>query len=247
MLKVLTLNLNYYGARHGAWEARRALICEAIRAEEPDVVALQAVRREPEVEDGLDQARQLARDLEGYGHAYFQPAVENGGGIAEGSAILSRIPFAETDCLALTLRAGIEDTNHRVLQRARFDLPSGSLQLFNGHFSWVLPQARDNLAEALPYMLSFAGPRLLVGDMNTMPNSDLWEPLLDAGWQDAWAGLQGDAEGFTFESDRLFMRIDYAWTSPELAGQIDDVAVVQRERDGVRMSDHLGLAVTLSL
>ncbi len=247
MLNVMTLNLNYDNPRHGPWPERRALIVAAMREADPDVVALQAVRRDPAYEDGLDQASQLAQLLPGgeYRYVYFQTAGAGDGGRADGSAFLSRLPLVETDCVPLTLRPGLEDTNHRVLLRALVDTPDGPRQLFNAHYSWVLPQARDNLAESMLYMQDYPAPALLLGDMNTLPTSDLWEPLQTAGWQDAWARLHPDEAGFTYESDRPYMRIDYAWAGPQLAGQVREMAVVARESDGVRLSDHWGLVVRL--
>jgi endonuclease/exonuclease/phosphatase family metal-dependent hydrolase len=245
MLKVMTLNMNYDIARHGPWPDRRALIAAAIQAADADVVALQAVRRDPEAEAGLDQAAQLARLLPRYRYVHFQSAEPADGGTENGSAFLSRVPLAETDCLGLYLRPGLEDTNHRVLLRARVDIGGESWQIFNAHYSWVVPQTRDNLGESLLYIESFSGPALLVGDMNTLPDSDVWEPLQAAGWQDVWAQLCPEQPGYTFESDRPYMRIDYAWANPIAAQRVQAIHVVAREADGVRLSDHLGLVVTL--
>ena len=61
MLKVMTLNLNYYETKHGTWEERRDLIVQAIRGAQPDILALQAVRQDPDRYDGLNQASQLSR------------------------------------------------------------------------------------------------------------------------------------------------------------------------------------------
>jgi endonuclease/exonuclease/phosphatase family metal-dependent hydrolase len=245
MLKVMTLNLNYDIARHGPWPARRDLIAAAIGAADADVVALQAVRRDPETEAGLDQAAQLARLLPEYQYVYFQTAEPDDGGPAKGSAFLSRLPLAQTDCLGLYLRPGLEDMNHRALLRVQVDVDGRPWQIFNAHYSWVVPQTRDNLGESLPYLESFSGPALLVGDMNTLPDSDVWEPLRAAGWQDVWAKLCPEQPGYTFESDRPYMRIDYAWANPAAAQHVQAIDVVAREADGVRLSDHLGLVITL--
>jgi exonuclease III len=44
----------------------------------------------------------------------------------------------------------------------------------------------------------------------------------------------------------LFTRIDYAWVSAGLAGQLSGVDIIRQEREGsIRLSDHLGLMVTL--
>jgi endonuclease/exonuclease/phosphatase family metal-dependent hydrolase len=165
----------------------------------------------------------------------------------DGSAVLSRLPLVESDCLALSLRPGLEDTNRRALLHAQVNLPDGGgpVHLFNAHLSWVYAQAQDNLEEALPYINSVSGPALMLGDMNMLPDSDLWLPLREAGWVDTWQALRPDDDGYTYESDRPYMRIDYAWANRLLAGQPKAIEVLAKERDGVRMSDHLGLLVTL--
>ncbi len=263
MFRVMTLNLNYYAAKHGPWEARRALIADVIETAGPDVVALQAVSQEPGVENGLDQATQLAALLPDYRHVYFQPAdAASPGEVApaavHGSAFLSRLPFAETNCLALTRCDGLEDANKRVLLAASFDrdgsssagqgaAPGWGVQVFNAHFSWVFGQARQNLAETLPYVGAYAGPALMVGDFNQVPDGELWGPLAAAGWTDTWAALRPGDAGPTFESDRPFMRIDYAWANSELAGRLQGIEVLARDENGVRLSDHAGLMVTLDL
>lgn len=249
MLKIMTLNLNYYGGQYGPWDARRDLIFLAIREERPDILAFQAVRKDPTISNGLDQAAQIAGILPEYSHSYFEPAMKGDSGSEEGSALLARLPWIDTGCQELTLLPGLEDKNKRLMLAARFDGQGGPLTLLNAHFSWVSEQARVNIEEALRFAGSFQGRRILVGDLNTTPESDLWQPLIEAGWKDAWAQLQPQDPGYTFVEDgRLAKRIDYAWVSPELIGQIKQIRVVAGEvnESGVRVSDHAGLLVTLT-
>jgi endonuclease/exonuclease/phosphatase (EEP) superfamily protein YafD len=135
------------------------------------------------------------------------------------------------------------------LIHARFDLPEGPFHLFNAHFSWVPEQARLNLDEALPYMRSFRGPAALVGDLNTPPDSDVLQPLREAGWLDVWSELRPTEAGPTFEADNPSLRIDYVWVNSELRPQVEAIEIVTGNRDesGVRLSDHLGLLATFSL
>lgn len=57
-MKIMTLNLNFCESQHGRWPARRELIAQAIRQHGPDIIAFQAVRKDPASEDGKDQAAQ---------------------------------------------------------------------------------------------------------------------------------------------------------------------------------------------
>jgi endonuclease/exonuclease/phosphatase family metal-dependent hydrolase len=246
MLKVLTLNINCYIEKYGNWEARRSLILDLIQESQPDLITLQAVKKELNRYQGEDQARQIA-SLAGYPIAVFQPALEAGGGAAEGSAVISRQPPVETEFLKHTLLPGTEDPNPRILMNCLFDLPSSPMRIFNAHFSWVPEQASENIKETLAYIHSFPEPFLLAGDLNTPPDSDLFDPFHKAGMIDAWAELCPQESGFTFESDDPRMRIDYVWVSPALKGKLESIRVIDNRISptGERISDHLGLLVEL--
>lgn len=249
MLTVMTQNLNFYGDKHGPWPERRELICQAIREEQPDVVALQAVCSDPSIEDGADQATQLSRELPEYKYVFFYPARIDENGREEGSAILSRTPIREPSVRELSLKPGLEDDNPRVIQHARFELDNTTLNVFNAYFSWVYEQAEDNITEGIAFLGKADGPVLLVGDFNIPADSDLLRRLKSAGYEDLWEKTHPDEPGFTFEADDPDRRIDYAWASGDLRRRVKDVALVKRAHDGkgVRQSDHYGLRVRLDL
>src|SRR5690606_10196686 len=122
-----------------------------------------------------------------------------------------------------------------------------SLNIFNGYFSWVEKQAQDNIRECVAFLGRADGPALLVGDFNIPAGSPLLGALEAAGYTDLWVRAHPGEDGHTFEADRPAKRIDYAWANEELARQLDDVALLRRERDGARLSDHLGLSVRLDV
>jgi len=246
-LRILTLNLNYYVDKHGNWQDRQKVIAAAITEAQPDVVALQAVAREPTQHGGQSQVAQLAALLPLYPHLHFQAAFRHNDGREGGNALLSKLPLQGTDHLKLKLLPGLEDTSHRVVQYCRLSLPAGDVNLYNAHFSWVAEQAEENLREALNYTKTHPGPSVLVGDLNTPPQSEVFKPLRAEGWVDAWGKLRAGEDGFTFESNRLFTRIDYAWISAGSEAGIGGVKLIQKEQSGtVRLSDHLGLLVELN-
>ena len=250
MLKVMTLNINLCGAKHGPWSTRQVLIRDAILANRPEIVALQAVRQDPNATEHLDQATQLAQLLRPtYPHSFFQPAMNHPDGGVDGLALLSTLSLAGTDFLSLTLQPGLDDTNQRVLLRARFDLPDGPLHLFNGHFSWVPEQNLANVKEALPYINDAPGPAVLVGDFNATPDSEGMQRLQNAGWTDAWAALHPQDQGYTFESDQPTLRIDYTWLNPDLRPYLKHIklAATAQDSSGARASDHFGLLLTLDI
>jgi endonuclease/exonuclease/phosphatase family metal-dependent hydrolase len=248
MLKVMTLNLNYYVEKYGTWPLRRGLIVDQIQESEPDLITFQAVKKDPNLFDGQDQGTQIAQ-MAGYPYFVYQPAAEYPDGSTEGSAVLSQIPFSEVDTLQLSLSPGTEDKNKRVLINCLFNFPAYTLRLFNAHFSWVTEQAIDNIEEAYRYIRTFTEPFLLLGDLNTSPDSNLFDLFRKAGMIDVWAELCPDENGFTFEADTPNLRIDYAWASGDLKKDLKAVQVVgeKRSTNQARFSDHLGLLVELSV
>jgi endonuclease/exonuclease/phosphatase family metal-dependent hydrolase len=250
MIKVMTLNINSYGVRQGPWPVRVGLIREIVEDACPDVIALQAVHRDPAQFQGEDQAEQLANLFNRYGTVYFQPGMVFPDGQEEGSAILSRLPVVERDFKALTSLAGAQDDMRRVFLHAQLRLAAGWLHLFNAHFSWVERQAELNVREAVEDMKGISGPALLVGDLNTPPSSSVLDPLRAAGWTDLWAEFYPQQDGFTFfEEGALVKRIDYAWANPELKDRVRGIKIIAGEVEGIqaRPSDHAGLLVSLDL
>lgn len=238
-MRLLTLNLNYRVAKHGAWDARRARVVEMARAAAPDVIALQAV----EDADGHSQAAEIAQAL-GYSYVYFIAAMREKAR-ARGSAFVSRFPLADLSVRHLSRSGEHDDPNERVLLRARVGAGEEAFDLYNAHFSWVEPQAADNVRELLAFAAAVPGPALLLGDLNQTPPSSALQALRDAGWIDLWNELHPDDPGYTFEADRPQMRIDYALVRPDWRSRIAAIERVTAESAPPRFSDHFGLLVSL--
>jgi endonuclease/exonuclease/phosphatase family metal-dependent hydrolase len=243
MLRIMTLNLNYMVDKHGPWRERRDLITRAIRESSADIVILQAVKRPGK--NLPDQACELAGALDEYPYSFFQAADVLEEGVALGSGFVARIPLAISGSLRLTDRSEDEDPTPRLVLHTELKTGQGPLHLFNCHFSWIPEQTRRNVLETLGYANSVSGPRILIGDFNAPPHSEALGMLYRAGWVDAWEKARPTEDGFTFESDRPSMRIDYILASTELKDAILDVNLIESSQDGVRLSDHLGLAARL--
>lgn len=238
-MRLLTLNLNYRVAKHGDWNARRGRIVEMARATAPDVLVLQAV----EDADGHSQAAELGEAL-GCPNVYFIAAMREKNR-ARGSAFVSRFPLADLAVRRLTRRAEHEDINEGVLMRVRVDAGDGAFDLYNAHFSWVGPQAMDNVRELLAFAASAPGPALLLGDLNQTPESEALKALRDAGWVDLWGAFHPRDSGYTFEADEPRARIDYALVHPDWRSRVNAIERVAAEGPRPRFSDHFGLIVTL--
>lgn len=246
MIRLMTLNLNFHGDRHGPWSERRPAIAAAIRRSRPDVVALQAVARAPAIEDGVDQAAQLARDLPGYA-AVYRAAARHDDGREEGIAFLARLPLSELRAHPLSRRDGHEDPFRRVLLHATFAASGGPLHVFNAHLSWVEAQAHDNVTELLLHLRAADGPTILAGDFNQGPDSEALARLRGTGLVDAWSTLHPDAPGFTFhEHGAMTKRIDYVLVDPTLVPRLHAADRILDEPGERRPSDHAGLVVELA-
>lgn len=244
MFRVMTLNLNYDGARHGSWPERRALVAAQIRRFNPHLIALQAVWQPAGADN---QAEELAQELPGYVHVRFEPAMEEPSGAAKGMAFVARVPFERREMCRLGHRAGTDDGDRRLLLRVHC-AASGGMEFYNAHFSWVKEQADDNIRDALPFLKATHASTLLLGDFNQTPERELHTTLRQAGWIDAWPWLRGAEPGYTYEAGQLQSRIDFAYANSRVSGRLAEIDRVGQEYTSVpRLSDHLGLVVTLTL
>ncbi|WP_447976535.1 endonuclease/exonuclease/phosphatase family protein [Candidatus Nitrospira bockiana] len=247
-MRILTLNLQGYEDKHGAWHVRRDVILQVLRERRPDLVALQAVAKDPKQHNGADQAGQLADRLPEYKAVHFVAAADDGQGKQKGSAWLSRLPLDHVDAcrLPVALPPGPDhDREPRLVLAARLGSPAVSV--FNCHFSWVYPQAVANVEAALPFIHRMPEPWLMLGDFNTPPDTDLLRRLAAEGWTDIWAQLRPHDPGYTFESNAPDKRIDYVWAHRSCASRVHAIELVTAPPNpvGARLSDHLGLLVTL--
>ena len=157
-LKLATLNILHNRLR---WEERIGLIADALRAEQPDVIALQEVHLESQ------QAEILAAMLDDPPYEVFV-APKWGDDVWEGIALLSRLPVLDYERHLLPV---VE----RVAQRITVEADGQAIHIANTHLhhapedeSIRLPQMRA----LLRWMLGHAnGPWLLAGDLNTLPHS----------------------------------------------------------------------------
>ncbi|HEY9199232.1 MAG TPA: endonuclease/exonuclease/phosphatase family protein [Gammaproteobacteria bacterium] len=244
MLRMMTLNLNQFGDKHGAWEIRLERVLQTLRLHAPDIAAFQAVGAETGIAAGKDQARQIAACLPEYSQVWFQAAQRSGDDKLQGSAFLSRAPLVPVGHQELPFEDNTEDGNRRLLLHARAQNGAEPLELINAHFSWVPQINQANVAAALSYLQTLTGPVLLAGDLNAPPDSAGMRLLADAGWTDAWALLHPDDPGYTFEADHPAQRIDYVWANQAAVTRLRTIERIVPEGDA-RLSDHLGLLVTL--
>lgn len=233
-MRFLSLNLGGVSDAYGSWETRAARIGRLIDKERVDVLVAQAAP--------LGEDRRFAPDLHVLmpGHDNVALAVPGGIEPPTGMAIVANASLTEVRQCDLSKREG-EDPFRRKLLAAR--LPDFDLTIVDAHFSWVEDQANDNVREALAFVAGIDGDVLLVGDMNQPCDGDAMGAIADAGFTDCWTRSSG-GEGLTFESGKLWGRIDYVW---ELAAhpRVSSVRTVGGSGE-YALSDHLGLLAELA-
>lgn len=156
-----------------------------------------------------------------------------------GLALLARVPAEPVAVVPLTGVGLAEDPSDRSLLVAR--VADGPV-IAVAHFSWVEAQAQRNIDEAVD-ALADHHDALIIGDFNQTPQSPVFATLTEAGFDDPWARLHGDAAGFTFEIGKPWGRIDYV-----LARGGREVRAIERLADTPEhaVSNHALLLATVA-
>jgi endonuclease/exonuclease/phosphatase family metal-dependent hydrolase len=237
VLRVMSWNLR------GAARPRLDAVVEVVQAHEPDVLALQEVRR--------GQARRIAgllgwrKPAWAFKHNPYWPAWW----LAEGLAVLSRHRLAVHPAIVLTPSAGRRAFQRRILVPAEVLLDEDRRALvIDAHLSSGdddAPRAEQgrHVLSILPGTL----PTVLVGDLNATPRAESIKVLLAGGFVDAWpAGGAPGETGFTYPANAPRRRIDYVMVHGEARVASATVAAdLGAAMSG--LSDHRPLVVDLEL
>lgn len=243
--RVRILSLNLWNYRQD-WRARRARIARLIAERQPDIVALQEVRRDPRFAFGLDQAAQLARRT-GLRHVYapamrYWPAPQ----ITEGLAILTPHPIIARETVPLFHDPrDRRDPNRRIALCVVAALPDAPpLAVWVTHLNQFAP-AQERSATLLRDAVTACDgsrPPLLAGDFNAMPDRATHHIITEHGLRDMWE-FAGEGVGYTYPADAPTERIDYLFAGPGWeATRMERIGVGTRD-----YSDHCGLWAELVL
>lgn len=230
-LRVMSYNI-HMGFDVDGWADLESL-ARTIESGQADIVVLQEVPRGWYINASIDAPAWLSRRL-GMSFVFAGSA-----DAVWGNVILSRYRIIESESEPLP-EAGVRPRRNLIWAEVQADGP-GNLIVIAAHLDHN--RARSRL-EQIPtllaaYQAQACCSRIVIGDMNSTPNSTEYVQFRDAGLSDAYllAGVAPD-EGFTFRADAPDIRIDYIWLSPDLS------AADFRVLEGAA-SDHRGLAVTL--
>jgi endonuclease/exonuclease/phosphatase family metal-dependent hydrolase len=219
-----------YNIHHGQGNDERfdlERLAGVIRSTGADLVALQEVDVKTGRASGVDQAAELGR-LTGM-HVVFGEAMPYDGG-SYGEAVLSRWPVLEQRVLPLPA-SGDHEPRAAVEIVVRVPGSERDLRFVGTHLDHTRDEA-DRLAqvaELLRQLAPGAIPTLLVGDLNSDPDSAAMGLFFGAGWTPADPTLAP-----TFPADTPTGKIDWILQAPGTAGHLERAQVL----DEPVASDH---------
>ena len=163
----------------------------------------------------------------------------------DGVAILARLPFQDEPSEVLLW--GRDDwTDARRALRVKVRVGGQDVQVFGTHLAAgsAYDQVRISQVNQLTAWLSgFTGPRILGGDLNTVPTSQPMQNLVSAGYVDTWAALwpgETGSSSFTHNATgSLTRRIDY-WFS-EAGSAAQPFSIERPAFPGGPLSDHFAV------
>lgn len=252
-LRVMTFNVRFLTPNDGAnnWDARRDLVAEMLRAEDPDVIGTQELfkRQGDDIVERLPQfvwfgeGRRGGDDDEHMGVFYRKDRLRMR---ESGNFWLSDTPEIP----------GSRTWNNlypRLVTWARFEriADGATFTLYNTHLPYrdIDEPARLRSAELIQARLSqlAANERvILIGDFNTTPQSRV-HSILTSSLTDVWTaapkrtGPEGTFHDFTGKPER---RIDWILVRGLKANRVETVTT---QRDGRYPSDHFPVIAELEL
>lgn len=205
-MKIVTINILF---KLDDWLQRRDLLVEGLKAENPDIVALQ------EVSLAEDTAAWIAEQLD---IPYIYKAVPqdvNGSDLPFGLAILSRFLITKTAALNL-------EHQGRIAQYAQVKIDDNkSIVICNGHYYWY-PGSHKKRNKQIKLMLDWLSefddqiPVISVGDFNGTPETSGIK-LIKEKYQSAYEVYHGIEPEYTCPTllgqDKLswITRLKYIW------------------------------------
>ncbi len=240
-LHVLTINL--WGDNPPLAKRMSGLIAY-LQRERPHVVALQEVAKLSD----RSQADDLA---EACGYVAYH--VDTGRLLwpGEGLAVLTQLPADAAPTIPLP--HGLEDAHLRALQQLDVQMPEGAVvRVANTHLAFPLGASRLRQQQAeriLEELEGFAGPAVVVGDLNDVIGSRPLRVLTDAGFLDCYGAVHEEecwtfhpANAYAEQTELLERRVDHVLAR---GLEIVDAAVVLTGQEEPVVSDHYGVRATL--
>jgi endonuclease/exonuclease/phosphatase family metal-dependent hydrolase len=241
LLKLVTFNIWH---NQGDWTARRPLLLDAIRAENPDVVALQEVLEDAAV-DLPNQARTVAEALGDGWSVFFVSTDPEGASRRYGNALLTRLPVVAHDWKKLE---PLDD--YRTAVRVRDTLTGRPVDIVDTHLAWQddaqAVRARQ-IADLLDWLPKDGDvPLIVMGDFNA--------PQEDAGLADLtgprfFSALPRNSVPTTLNPAKGHPNriIDHIFVEAARFEPVEAHLIGDRPVGGEYPSDHFGVAASVRL
>ena len=237
-IRILTYNVRRCLGIDGQLSPAR--VAAAIAECQPDIVALQELDVSRKRTDNVDQAREIARELN-LRHVYFFPAMR----VLEeeyGDAIITDLPSRLVKAGALPGLARRPGLEPRGALWATITAGGAELQVINTHFGLKRPerlaQAEAIVGEEWLGHEDCIGPTILLGDFNSVPRGRVYRRLTGRLRDAHTAGASPKRPGATFPANFPLFRIDHMLVSPEV--EVISAGTVRTPLARVA-SDHLPL------
>ena len=241
-VRIMTYNVHGCIGMDGKISPER--IARVIGRHQPDIVALQELDMQRKRTGGIDQPHVIAKQLEMMYH--FHPSIQ----VEEehyGNAVLSRYPMELIRAGRLPGRIKNSMMEPRGAVWTAINVAGQWIHFFNTHLG-LFPQERILQAKSLlgsEWLAhpACAGPVVLCGDFNALPNSQLVRQIKKI-LCDAQAKLKDHDPRPTWFSRYPMGRIDHVFISPGI--EVTHVEVSGTDLDKLA-SDHLPLIVDLKI
>lgn len=232
---------------HGAKRPDLAVVARVLADSDPDVVALQEVRR--------SQAEVLA-DLLGVDDWHWlakhrPPFLPGPFGLrwTEGLAVLSHFPVAARSSAVLTRAVPAYSFRRRVMQEVVVTTAAGPVRIVNVHLSSDDDDARAAQADRAIRLLAVDGPHsdltrtVVLGDLNTVDADDVVGRFAAEGLVDAWSAAdRREGDGATNPAAAPTQRLDHVLAGVAFA--VAEARVIGTP-EAASSSDHLPLVADL--
>jgi endonuclease/exonuclease/phosphatase family metal-dependent hydrolase len=241
-LKVMTLNVRQPDLDDGshAWEFRRQLLVETIRAADPDLIGAQELFT-LQAEYILDQTTQY----DWFGKGRFGDDRDKHVGIffkTSGLRLLAQGDFWLSETPDVVGSSSWEIVRPRQVTWGHFETRSGErFHHFNTHFPYrpVEQEARRRTAALLQSRVGQCNPVVLTADFNSPADGEIYQ-MLATDFSDAWrtahrqSGPTGTLNGFGRVQEPR--RID--WILYRAPWKVLEAATIPATKDGIYPSDH---------
>jgi endonuclease/exonuclease/phosphatase family metal-dependent hydrolase len=241
MPRIVTYNVHRCLGKDGVTSVSR--IAAVIASLKPDIIALQELDVGRKRSQGVDQAREIAREL-GHEHIHFHPALR----VMEeayGDAIITQQPsrLIKTGMLPLPARRPSAEPRGALWAAIRYG--ENELQVINTHLGLGRGERLKQIEELLgPAWLSHADcapPVILLGDFNSAPRGRAYR-MIASRLSDAQ--LSAGPAHPTFPTRYPLLRIDHVFAGPGITVLNTEVPT---DPLTLAASDHLPLCVDFEL